>query len=70
MEPLERLWNDLLSRDERLIQQTFESISPMEQQMIVAHLQKMVSEEGWQKEQIDSAAEALSVIRKNINVQR
>lgn len=70
MEPLESLWNNLLSRDESLIKLTFGSISPMEQHKIISHLERMITEDGWHHEQVESAARALSVLKKDSNALR
>jgi len=57
--PLEILWDNLLSRQPDLVRDAYLSLSPEEQGTVIAHLQRMVQEPGWQTEQQVSAQAAL-----------
>lgn len=59
---LESLWNELLSRQPKRIRRAFASLDPSEQNAVLAHLHRMVSESGWQPEQRASAQAALSAL--------
>jgi hypothetical protein len=59
---LESLWDNLLSRQPALIQEVFGSLSDEQRQAVWEHLQRMVSEAGWQPEQRISAQSALDVL--------
>jgi hypothetical protein len=59
---LEILWDGLLSREPRLIKSAFASLNLIDQQMVLAHLQRMVEEAGWQPEQRLSAQAAIDVL--------
>jgi NADH:ubiquinone oxidoreductase subunit E len=61
-EKLELLWEDLLSRQPETIQEAFASLDPSDQKAVLTHLQRMVSESGWQPEQRLSARAALDVL--------
>ncbi len=63
IEPLDKIWGDLLSRDPGLIHRIYDSISKTEQATVFRHLEKMVREEGWHPEQQKSAQVALDVIK-------
>jgi len=60
---LETLWDDLLSSQPERVQAAFTALDAPEQQVVLIHLQKMVSESGWQPEQRISAQAALSAIK-------
>jgi hypothetical protein len=62
-EPLALLWDAVLSRQPRSIQAAYLSLAPAAQTALSAHLQRMVSEEGWHPEQQKSAQAALDAIR-------
>ncbi len=64
IEPLDKIWGDLLSRDPILIRKTFARISKTDQANVRRHLEKMVGEEGWHLEQKKSAEVALDAINK------
>ncbi len=64
IEPLDKIWGDLLSRDPVLIRKTFARISKTDQANVCRHLKKMVIEEGWHAEQKKSAKVALDVVNK------
>jgi hypothetical protein len=61
-EELEQLWEELLSRQPGTIKAAFASLNPSNQKVVLAHLQRMVSEPGWQPEQNLSARAALDVL--------
>jgi hypothetical protein len=61
-EKLDELWEDLLSRQPEAIKAAFASIKTSDQESVLAHLQRMVSEPGWQPEQRLSAQAALEVL--------
>lgn len=60
---LERLWDQLLSRQPEQIRQAFQSLQPGEQTAVMAHLQRMASEDGWHPEQRRSAQAALTALQ-------
>ena len=59
---LQNLWEHLLSRRPRQVRAAFESLSPEQQAVVLAHLKRMVSEPGWHAEQQRSAAAALKAL--------
>jgi hypothetical protein len=61
-EHLEVLWNDLLSRQPELIRAAFDSLDKPTQKTVLTHLQRMVSEAGWQPEQLASAKAAIHTL--------
>lgn len=61
-EPLALLWDAVLSRQPVRIRTAFQALDPAAQNALSAHLQRMVSEEGWHPEQQKSARIALDVI--------
>jgi hypothetical protein len=60
---LEQFWNEILSRVPERIQQAFTPLSLEEKQIILTHLERMVSEPGWHPEQIQSAKAALTALQ-------
>ena len=58
----ESLWNDLLSRQPERVSEAFNSLDPPNQKIVLAHLQNMVKESGWQSEQRISAKAALQAL--------
>lgn len=60
---LETFWDNLLSRDPALIRAAFSSLDKESQKMVLAHLERMVSEDGWHAEQVKSAQAALDAIK-------
>ena len=62
VDPIEILWDDLLSRESRRIQQAFETLSADERSAILAHLKRMSSEPDWHPEQARSAKTALQAL--------
>jgi NADH:ubiquinone oxidoreductase subunit E len=61
-DPFETLWTEILSRQEERIKAAFSRLSEEEQETVITHLNKMVSEEGWHPEQVVSAITALEAI--------
>jgi hypothetical protein len=61
-EHLEVLWNDLLSRQPELIRAAYDSLDEQNQKVVFTHLQRMVSETGWQPEQVASAEAAIQAL--------
>jgi hypothetical protein len=61
-EYLQSVWDGILSEDEEIIQETYIALSAEDQQVVLAHLQKMVSESGWHPVQVQSASKALVVL--------
>lgn len=60
----EYLWETLLSREPDRILLAYESLQPDQKLAVLEHLEKMVSESGWQPEQRNSAQAALDAIPK------
>lgn len=63
--PIERIWNEILSREPERIQTTFKKLPSREKVAVRAHLIKITTESGWHPPQIESAQIALKAI-KNI----
>jgi hypothetical protein len=61
--PLEELWERLLSGEAGQVLEAFSSLGADEQTAVLAHLERMVSEEGWQEAQRASAGAALEALR-------
>ncbi len=66
-ESIEQIWDDLLSRQADKILLTFSQLSNSDKQYILGHLQRMVTEKGWQAEQRQSARIALKVLKNLSN---
>lgn len=64
-QPLETLWEHLLSREPELIKSAYLLLTPEEQQAVIAHLTRMASEPDWHPEQQRSAQVALWVLHPN-----
>jgi len=62
MELLATFWEDLFSRDPEKIETAWKTLEKSYRKDVRDHLCRMVMEEGWQVEQIDSAQAALDVI--------
>jgi hypothetical protein len=60
---LEKTWDALLSRDAQRITKTFASLDQESQHIVLEHLKKMVSEDGWHPDQVLSAKAALQAIQ-------
>lgn len=61
-DPLEIIWDGLLSRDARRIRATFVALDAASKEVVLEHLERMTSEPGWHAEQVLSAQEALKAI--------
>jgi len=59
---LERIWDQLLSRDPQSIKNAFAGLEKEIQQAILVHLKEMTTGSGWHPEQVKSAAVALKAI--------
>ena len=62
MDDLQRLWGSILSRQPALIRETWAGLSEEERGSVHAHLQRMVSEDGWAGPQRISAQAALDAL--------
>ena len=62
MDPLELLWDQLLSRQPEQIRAAYNQLSPDEQGYVLHHLGRMASEPGWHTEQVLSAQLALQAL--------
>ncbi len=62
-EQLTLLWDALLSHDPPKIHKAFSSLDKNEQQAVLDHLNEMVTGEGWQPVQRQSAKAALQAIQ-------
>ena len=63
IDPLEKLWDALLSREPQRIKQAFDSLDSASQKAVIVHLNKMATEDGWLDEQRSSAHIALDAIQ-------
>lgn len=63
--PLDELWDLLLSGDPAQVREAYASLGPNEQAAVLAHLERMATEEGWQDIQRASARTALEAIRNS-----
>lgn len=59
----ESFWNDLLSHHSERVREAFNSLDPANKKIVLAHLQNMVNESGWQPEQRSSAKAALRALQ-------
>ncbi len=62
MDPLEYIWDNILSRSPERIRKVFTQLDEASQREVIAHLQKMISESGWHTEQVVSAKAALDAL--------
>jgi hypothetical protein len=62
---LEKLWNDLLSRETKKVKMAFARLDKENQQAILQHLTRMSTEPGWHPEQRASAEVALQALVSN-----
>lgn len=62
MEPLEYVWDNLLSRSPERIRAVFARLDQASKAEVIAHLNKMTSEDGWHPEQVISARAALDAL--------
>ena len=61
--PLDAIWEGLLSHDPSEIKRVFYILDSESQQVVLLHLQRMVSEPGWLPVQQQSAQIALEVLQ-------
>jgi hypothetical protein len=59
---LEKLWNQILSRDEILIREAFSGLDDAEREAVINHLKRMSTEEDWHQEQRTSAQAAIKTL--------
>jgi len=64
MNDFQDLWTALLSSDAGLIRRVWGDLTDDEAKSVVAHLNKMVDEEGYSEEQKGAARKALEAIRE------
>lgn len=62
-EPLEMIWDNLLSRSPERIRAVFASLDEESRCEVIAHLKRMASEDGWHPEQVASARAALDTLK-------
>jgi hypothetical protein len=62
LDPLEIIWDGLLSREPDLVRSTFAALDPGSQREALDHLRKMASEPDWHPEQRTSALAALAAL--------
>lgn len=58
-DPLEILWDRLLSQNVKEIRAAYDGLDPASQIEVMQHLLRMATEEGWHPEQRKSAQSAL-----------
>jgi hypothetical protein len=63
MDPLEDIWEALLSGDPGRIRRAWDDLTDEEALSVLAHLARMRDEEGWAPEQREAAARALQILR-------
>jgi hypothetical protein len=63
MTELEGLWDNLLSGEPERIRGQWRELGAEEQRAVLAHLERMISEEGWLPMQRQSARAALDALR-------
>jgi hypothetical protein len=61
-DPLEILWDNLLSRQPDRVRSAFAALASAEQQVVLEHLRRMSREAGWHPEQRRSACAALDAL--------
>ena len=62
VDPLELFWAAVLSRQPRRIRAAVRPLSPAERAALLAHLNRMATEDGWLPQQRDSALAAIEAI--------
>ncbi len=62
----EEIWDAILSREAGRIRSAWKLLDQKERDYLLAHLERMVSEEGWHPQQVASAQKALDVIREQL----
>ncbi|MBN2257130.1 MAG: hypothetical protein JW704_04815 [Anaerolineaceae bacterium] len=58
----EGIWDEILSCDHERVLNTWLQLNTDEQTALLAHLERMVKENGWHEEQVASAQHALDAI--------
>jgi hypothetical protein len=64
-DPLEILWDNLLSRQAERVRAAFAALSPQEQRAVLKHLQNMAEGPDWHPEQRASAEAALNALKED-----
>ena len=59
---LQDFWDNLLSGQVDLVREAFRNLDPSEREAVLAHLRRMATETGWQREQAASAEAALRAL--------
>jgi hypothetical protein len=62
LDPLESLWDRLLSGEPELVREAFTGLDEVERRAVIAHLERMASEAGWLPEQRAYAQAALAAL--------
>ncbi len=62
-DPVEAFWDAVFSRDPMQIHAVIDPLDPSTRAAVVAHLLHMVSDAGWQPEQVKSAQAALAELK-------
>ncbi len=63
--PLEKFWDQILSRDPERIREAYQNLTGKEQQALIQHLNRMSTENDWHPEQKKSALAALQVLKSS-----
>jgi hypothetical protein len=63
MDLLADFWQDILSSQPERILCAFQELSADQQQAVITHLQKMMTEKGWHAAQVNSATIAMNTIQ-------
>jgi hypothetical protein len=63
-DPLEILWDSLLSRQAERVRAVFARLAPEEQRAVLKHLQNMAEGPDWHPEQRASAEAALNALKE------
>ena len=58
----EKTWDAILSRKPETIRSAYLHLDPSSQKVVMEHLKKMATEEGWHSEQVLSARAALDAL--------
>lgn len=61
---LEKLWDNILSRDPQVILAAFKPLNQHDRQVVLDHLNRMLNEVGWHSEQRESAQAALHALEE------
>jgi len=60
---LDKFWEAILSEDPDRIQRAWSTLSRSDQQAVLAHLEAMSDQEGWQPAQLQAARAALHLLQ-------